>query len=98
MKKTLIIAMAATGLVLAGPVAAHHNSPNSEFVETQMDPDALVQHNEVVDDVLEEGNAAMAGAADGEFMGLDLDPANGAGEYPTDTTDGYGMVREPLMP
>jgi hypothetical protein len=97
MKRTLIIALTATGLVLAGPVAAHHNSPNSEFVETMMPADALEQHNAVVDGVLEEGNAMMAGEAEGTFQGLELDPANGAEDYPTDDTNGYGMVREPLM-
>jgi len=82
MKKTLIITMAATGLALAGPVAAHHNIPNEEqqdFVEDQMPSAALERHNAAVDNVLdriEPGSSDLRGAMEGNTSNNDMDPAD----------------------
>lgn len=101
MKSTLIIAMAATGLVLAGPVVAHHNSPISEELETIIPAEALDQHSAIVDDVLEMGVAVMSGASEtGSMSGAAMDPADGPadgvyGGPGNDDMDGYGMDRNP---
>ena len=67
------------GLALAGPLAAHHNTSDPDFVDGQVPEGALDQHNAVVDEVLEMGVASMAGATTGDQMemsGTDMDPAN----------------------
>jgi hypothetical protein len=101
MNRALIIAMAATGLVLAGPVAAHHNSPMSDDLDTIIPEDALEQHNDIVEDVLEMGVATMEGGSEmGAFTGsYEMDPADGPDDevYGNDAMEGYGMVREPTL-
>jgi hypothetical protein len=80
MKKTLIIAMAATGLALAGPVAAHHNIPDEDqqdFVAGQMSVIGLDSHNEAVVNVLDRLDQDFRGAMEGS-RSTDMDPANDA--------------------
>lgn len=79
MQRTLTIAVAVMGLALAGPLAAHHNSADPDFIEEQVPDGALDQHDDVVDEVLEMGAASMAGAtADDqmEMSGTEMDPAD----------------------
>jgi hypothetical protein len=77
MKRTLIIAMAATGLAIAGPVAAHHQSICPECIEDNMDPTALERHNDAVDEVLEMGMPEMTGDSEsGSMTGETQDPAD----------------------
>jgi len=83
MKRTLTIAVATLGLALAGPLAAHHNSADPDFVEEQVPEGALDQHNAVVDSVLEMGVASMAGTTMDDQMqmsGEEMDPAD-MGDY-----------------
>lgn len=84
MKRTSTIALAIIGLSLVGPLAAHHNSADPEFVEDHvLNPAALDQHNAVVDDVLDMGNASMAGTTMDDQMqrgGTSMDPAD-MGDY-----------------
>jgi len=96
MKKTLIIAMAATGLALAGPVAAHHNIPDEDqqaFVEDQMNDYGLLMHNiavgEVLDRDMDPANAPQGNACT-DLLDNTCDPGN------TDT-DRRGMEREPWI-
>ena len=109
MKRTLIIGIAATGLALAGPVAAHHNSICPDCVEENMPDLALEQHTDIVNDVLEMGVAEMAGgsgsgAMSSETNGDTMDPADGPenevyGGPGSDT--GTGTIwtsRDPMIP
>ena len=107
MKRTLIIAMAATGCLLAGPVAAHHNSICPECIEENMPETALDQHNSIVDDVLEMGVAEMAGgsgagAMSSETMGDTMDPADGPDNEvyggPGSDTGTTWTSRDPMIP
>jgi hypothetical protein len=96
MKKTLIIAMAATGLALAGPVAAHHPSPMTELIEEHMPTDALLQHNTMMDE-LDQGMVPMEGNSEnGSMSGSVMDPADGArsSEGPGNSDSGSGEVIE----
>jgi hypothetical protein len=79
MNRTLIIAMAATGLAVAGPVAAHHNIPDEDqqdFVAEQMPSDALDRHNDAVAAALERLGEDVRGAMQGTTVSNDMDPAN----------------------
>jgi len=95
MNRTLIIAMAATGLAVAGPVAAHHPSPMSETIETYIPPSALLQHNTMMDE-LEQGMATTPGNTDMPSpSGLDMDPADAANNSyvgPVNADPGSGEV------
>lgn len=78
MIKTCIIATAVIGLALAAPLSAHHYSQDPDLVEEHMDPDALVRHNDAVEDVLERmedmGISTMEGGS--ENAGLAQDPSD----------------------
>ena len=79
MRKTLMIAMAATGLALAGPVFAHHNSPFTEEIEGRVPDGALVTHDAAVEEVLNRlEDIGVSGAMGGETMSNDMDPADSA--------------------
>ena len=93
MKRTLIIAMAATGLAFAGPVAAHHPSPMTTLIEENMPPNALLQHNLMMEE-LEQGVVTMSGTpAEASTSGLDMDPSNSASSRgPMNSDSGTGDV------
>jgi hypothetical protein len=100
MKKTLIIAMAAAGLALSGPVTAHHNSICPDCIEDNMDPTALERHTTAVDEVLEMGVAEMRGDSEsGSMVGEAMDPAD-AEVYggPGSDTGTTWTSRDPMIP
>jgi hypothetical protein len=90
MKRTLIIAIAATGLALAGPVAAHHMAPDEvrDAIAERMPENALEAHNDAVENLLEMDVADMGasstpdrngrnGTVNGDLAGDgEMDPAN----------------------
>ena len=90
MNRTLIIAIAATGLAAAGPVAAHHMAPDEvkDTIEEHMPPAALDTHNSAVENLIDSGIADMGlsstpdrngreGSLNGEIAGDgEMDPAN----------------------
>ena len=90
MKRTLIIALTVTGLALAGPLAAHHNSPFTEEIEGRVPDGALDRHNEAVQDVLDRlDDMGLAGSMGGSNMRQsEMDPADsGAGFTCSDMFD-----------
>ena len=84
MKRTLIIAMAATGIAFAGPVAAHHNSGMTEEIEGSAPVGTFDRHNDAVEEVLLRlEDMGLAGNMGGSTnRASEIDPAD-AGEGST---------------
>ena len=99
MNRTLIIAIAATGLAVAGPVAAHHNIPDEDrqdFVAEQMSVTGLDAHNDAVEgaiDQLADMDPANDPAGNACTDLIDIETDCGPGN--TDNDDRRGMEREP---